>query len=232
MTDVVVQTPDGPVAAVLEVPSGKGPWPAVVVLHDAVGLSEDIRNNVKRLADQGYLALAPDLYSRGGRARCITRVFKELLTQKGRAFDDILAARDTLTSRDDCAGTVGVVGFCMGGRFSLLVAPKGFDAAAPFYPAPLPRKLDEALEGVCPLVVSLGKRDPMLIGAGPKLEKALERNGVAHDVKSYDGCGHSFANEMPGQPFLKVTGFGYNAEATEDAWRRIFAFFGTHLAAS
>ena len=64
-------------------------------------------------------------YSRGGRARCIARVFRELLTQRGRALEDIFAARDHVQSMPECTGSVGVVGFCMGGQFALLMAPKG-----------------------------------------------------------------------------------------------------------
>ncbi|WP_237086222.1 dienelactone hydrolase family protein, partial [Mycobacterium tuberculosis] len=51
------------------------------------------------------------------------------------------------------------------------------------------------------------------------------------DIKSYPGAGHSFANKLPGQPLVRIAGFGYNEAATEDAWRRVFEFFGQHLRA-
>ncbi|MDT5344400.1 MAG: carboxymethylenebutenolidase [Mycobacterium sp.] len=57
----------------------------------------------------------------------------------------------------------------------------------------------------------------------------LDQNGIINDVKSYPQAGHSFANELPAQPLLRITGFGYNHAATEDAWARVFAFFGEHL---
>jgi len=63
---------------------------------------------------------------------------------------------------------------------------------------------------------------------GKLLSKVLDDKGVTNDVKTYQ-AGHSFANKLPAQPLLRITGFGYNAEATEDAWARVFAFFGEHL---
>ena len=67
------------------------------------------------------------------------------------------------------------------------------------------------------------------LGAANRLRKKLNAKGIPNDVKSYPGVGHSFANQLPAQPLLRVLGFGYNDEATEDAWRRVFAFFGEHL---
>ena len=223
-----VDTPAGQIEAVLEVPEGEGPWPGVVVVHDMVSLSDDIRKITRMIADQGYLAIAPNLYSRGGTIRCVRRVIKELWAHEGRSIDDLLAAREVLATRADCTGAIGIAGFCMGGGFALVLAPRGFDAAAPFYPS-LPPKYDDLVEGACPIVASFGKRDPVLRGAGPKLEATLERKGIPHDVKTYDGVGHSFANKYPGGPLLKIAGFNYDPEVSADAWQRVFAFFGTHL---
>jgi len=229
VTTMTLPCPDGPIDALLDVPDGAGPFPGVVVIHDAVGYGPDKASVSRRIADAGYLALTPNLYARGGRARCITRVFRELLTQRGRALDDILAARDHLQSRPECTGTVGVAGFCMGGRFTLILAPQGFAAAAPFYGTPLPRRLEQVLTGACPIVASFGRRDLTGIGAGDRLQRAADHHGLTTDIKVYPEAGHSFANELPAQPLLRIAGFGYNAEATEDAWARVFAFFGEHL---
>src|SRR5690625_2497683 len=118
MTTIDLATPAGPIEALLDIPAGTGPWPGVVVIHDAVGYAADMEAISERIASAGYLALSPKLYSRGGRARCITRVFRELLTQRGRALDDIMAARDHLLGMPECSGAVGIAGFCMGGQFS------------------------------------------------------------------------------------------------------------------
>lgn len=228
MADAQVQTPQGDIRAALEVPDGSGPWPGVVVLHDALGLGDDIRGIARRVADAGYLAIAPDLYSRGGAVRCTRTVFGDLIRRRGRTVDDILAARDHLAARPDCTGTIAVAGFCLGGGFALLVSPQGFGAAAPFYPS-LPGSFEKVLDDACPIVASFGKRDPINIGGEQKLRKGLDARGIEHDVKTYDGVGHSFANRMPAQPLVRVAGFGYDDDATEDAWQRVFAFFGTHL---
>jgi carboxymethylenebutenolidase len=230
VTSIKIDTPDGPIDALLSVPDGQGPWPGVVVIHDAIGYGPDNSSTSARIAAAGFVAITPNLYSRGGRARCITRVFRELLSQRGRALDDILAARDHVQAMPQCTGSIGVVGFCMGGQFALVMAPKGFGAVAPFYGTPLPRHLSDALDGACPIVASFGRRDPIGRGAGARLSEVVEDKGIPADIKVYPDAGHSFANELPGQPLLRITGFGYNAAATEDAYRRVFAFFHEHLA--
>ena len=228
MADAQVQTPAGEIRAALEIPTGTGPWPGVVVLHDAFGLGDDIRNISRRIADAGYLAIAPDLYSRGGAVRCTRTVFRDLIRREGRTVDDILAARDHLAAREDCTGKVAVAGFCLGGGFALVVSPKGFGAAAPFYPS-LPSSFEKVIDGACPIVASFGSRDLININGEKKLRKGLDARGIEHDLKTYGGAGHGFANKLAGQPFARVVGFGYNEQATEDAWSRVFAFFGSHL---
>jgi carboxymethylenebutenolidase len=226
---IKVNTPDGEIDALLATPEGQGPWPGVVVVHDAIGYARDNESISRRIAAAGYLAIMPDLYSRGGRARCVRRVFRELLTQRGRALDDIIAARDHLQAMPQCTGAVGIAGFCMGGQFTLVMSPKGFGASAPFYGTPLPRNLSATLDGACPIVASFGRRDPLGVGAPARLRKVVEDNGITADIKVYPHAGHSFANQLPGQPLLRITGFGYNEAATEDAWSRVFSFFGEHL---
>ncbi|GAC1409565.1 MAG: dienelactone hydrolase family protein [Mycobacterium sp.] len=232
MKTMKIDTPGGPIDALVSIPEGQGPWPGVVVVHDAIGYGPDNGSTSARIASAGFVAITPNLYSRGGRVRCITRVFRELLTQRGRALDDILAARDHVQSLPQCTGSVGIVGFCMGGQFALVMAPKGFGASAPFYGTPLPRRLSQTLEGACPIVASFGRRDPMGRGAPERLREVAENTGIATDIKVYPDAGHSFANKLPAQPLLRITGFGYHEAATEDAYRRVFAFFNEHLAGS
>lgn len=228
MTDIDVAGPHGTMTAALELPIGDGPWPGVVVVHDVAGLSPDIRRITRLVADHGFVALAPNLYSAGGRVQCVRTIVREILAREGPGVDNILAARATLADRSDCTGSVGVVGFCLGGGFALAVSPKGFDASAPFYPSVLPL-YDRLTEGACPIVASFGSRDPINPGNAGRLRKTLERKGIPHDIKTYPGVGHSFANQVPGQPFLRVSGFGYDEEASADAFARVFAFFNEHL---
>jgi carboxymethylenebutenolidase len=230
MTTIEIDTPDGPIDALLSTPPGKGPWPGVVVIHDAFGYSPDKKSTNDRIAKAGYVAITPNMYARGGRVRCITRVMRELMTQRGRALDDILASRDYLQSLPDCTGQVGIAGFCMGGQFALVMSPKGFGASAPFYGAPLPKNLSATLDGACPIVASFGGRDPLGKGAPEKLREVTAAKQITADIKVYPGVGHSFANTLPAQPLLRISGFGYDQAATDDAWGRVFSFFGEHLA--
>jgi carboxymethylenebutenolidase len=222
----------GDVKAHLAVPPvGAGPWPGVVVLHESFGLNDDIRQQADRLAAAGYLALAPDLYSAGGAWRCIRATFRALTVGHGKAFDDIEAARTWLAGREDCTGRIGVIGFCMGGGFALLTAASGFAASAPNY-AHLPKDLDGVLEGACPVVASYGAKDKTLRGTAAKLESALERAGVEHDVHEYPDAGHSFLNRHdlgPGGALLRVAGIGYHEPSAEHAWGRILRFLDVHL---
>lgn len=216
----------------LALPEGPGPWPGAVVLHEVFGLNADIRRQADRLASLGYLALAVDLYSAGGAARCLVRTFRSLARGEGPALGDIDAARAALLERDDCTGRVGVIGFCQGGGFALLAASRGFDAAAVSY-GPLPRDPAAALKGACPVVASFGGRDLPLRGAAGRLERALTELEVPHDVKEYPGAGHSFMNEGTLGPLHlveRVVGLNYDPAAADDAWGRIQTFFAKHLA--
>jgi carboxymethylenebutenolidase len=219
-------------AFVARPPAGEGPWPGVVVIHEVFGLIDDIREHTTRIAAAGYLAVAPDLFRGRAAARCMLGTFRALSAGRGRQFDDIDAVRRELAAREDCTGRVGVIGFCMGGGFALIMAARGFDASAPNY-AHLPKDLDGALQGACPIVASYGGRDRSLRGTAGTLEAALERVGVEHDVKEYPDAGHSFLSRHPVGPFgplvLRVTGVGYDQPSAEDAWNRIFGVFRAHL---
>lgn len=208
--------------------AGPGPWPGVVVVHDVFGMTDDLKSITERFATAGYLAVAPNLYSRGG-PRCVQTVFRSMLAGTGRPFEDIDAARGMLAARSDCTGKVGVAGFCLGGGFALVAASKGFDASAPYY-GRLPNDLS-VLDNACPIVASFGGKDRSLRGAAAKLEATLTEAGVPHDVKEYPRAGHSFANRMAGplNALAQVVGFGYDHEASEDAWRRVLGFFDQYL---
>jgi carboxymethylenebutenolidase len=230
MTNIEYDCPAGPLPAYLAVPSGGGPWPGVVVIQDAAGMTADLRRITDRFASNGYLALAPALYRRGHKLRCVVNTMRSLQGH-GPAVDDLIAARAHLAADDRCTRKVGVVGFCMGGGFCLLLAPRGvFDAAAPNYGA-LPKDFDARRS--CPVVASYGAKDRMLPGAAAKLEAVLTDAGVPHDVKEYPDVGHSFMNEFPipsvFQFVERAAGFAFSEPEAEDAWRRILAFFGEHL---
>ena len=216
---------------------GEGPHPGVVVLHESFGLNDDIRRIAARFAAEGYTALAPDLYSHGRRLACLTRVLADMVSERvGREVADVHATREALAAAADVdPARIAVAGFCQGGGFALIAATRpGFCAAAVNYGVvPSDRS---ALDGACPVVGSYGARDRIV---GPAMARRLEQHlsalGVPHDVKTYDGAGHSFLSRVEGGWQGRLASLpspmhvGYDEVAAADAWRRMLAFFAEHV---
>jgi carboxymethylenebutenolidase len=233
--EVRVSLPGGKqLRAAVSRPAGDGPFPGVLVLHEIFGLNNDMRRIADRLAGEGYVALAPDLYSHGNKALCLTRVLVETFTARDRGgLDDIEAARAHLAARPDVdSNRIAVVGFCQGGGFALAFAARGGLRAAAVNYGRVPKQ-QGALAKVCPVVASYGREDKMLLPDSERLQKYLTALGIPHDVKVYEGVGHSFMSydnvptwmaRLPSP--MRV---GYDEEKSEDAWRRILAFFAEHL---
>lgn len=235
MPDVIYEAaPERDLRAYLAPPRGEGPWPGVVVVMDALGLSDDIRLAADRLATAGFLAFAPDLYSGRG-IRCVLATLSASRSGRGETYEDIEAARRWLGAREDCTGKLGIIGFCMGGAFALLSAPRyAFSVASVNY-GEVPADAVQRLAGACPIVASYGARDRGLRGRAQRLENALQTLGIEHDVKEYPDAGHSFMNRINVGPGLgqlvKFIGLDYRHESAEDSWRRILDFFDAHLRA-
>jgi carboxymethylenebutenolidase len=234
MSDITYPVGAGSWPGYLAVPSGsQGPWPAVVVIHEAFGLNDDIRGKADEFARHGYLALAPDLFGGKSWIRCIRSAFVQLRAGRGPAFEALDAAREFLVARSDCTGKAGVIGFCLGGGFALLCAPRpGFGVASVNY-GDVPKNAEAALAGACPVVGSFGGRDPMGTEPPERLQRALAVLEVPHDVHVYPGSGHRFMTESrgAGAVFARLGRMSYQPADATDSWQRIFAFFGRYLQA-
>lgn len=195
MTDATIPAPAGDLSAYLATPAGTGPWPGVVVIHDIVGMSTDLRRQADWLAGAGFLAAAPDLYRGGNKLACVVSFVRDAT----RPLGDVDAVRTWLSDRDDCTGRIGVIGFCMGGGYALALAPgRGFAASSTNYGG-CPDGAERLLAGACPIVGSYGGKDrsPMGYRAAGRLERALAANGVDHDIKVYPEASHGFLNNHP-----------------------------------
>jgi carboxymethylenebutenolidase len=207
----------------LVVPTGIGPHPGVVVVHEAFGLNDNIRDICARFAEQGYAALGVDLFDGRNRVVCMARMFIGGMIGKLDYFGvpALKAALGRLADRPEVeSGRLGAIGFCLGGSVVLTWActENRLTAIAPYYgTAPRPR---EAIRRLCPVVGSWPDRD-FTTKAARILETELTAASVPHDIKVYPGTKHAFFNDE-----LSKT---YDAVAAADSWERVIAFFDEHV---
>jgi carboxymethylenebutenolidase len=231
-SQVQVKTPDGVMPAYLAEPTAPGRHPAVIVVMEAFGLNHNIEEISRRIAGEGYVALAPDVYYRwpDNKAR-----YDELpkaigLMQKlddKKIVADVGAALDFLAARPNVnAAKTGITGFCMGGRISFLVAeelPDRIAASAPFYGGGIAGLLGKADRIKAPLQLFFGDRDAFIPQDQVKaIDAKLRELKKSYKLENYAGADHGFfCNERA----------SYNEKAASDAWTKLRAFFKQHLAA-
>jgi carboxymethylenebutenolidase len=224
-------------------PPREGGRPAIVVIHEAGGLGEHIRDVVDRFANIGYVSLGVDLYTREGGPPPmddIQAMMERLFSiSDATVLGDLEGAADHLQAREDVSGKVGCIGFCMGGRYTLLFACSshrldaavdcwgGFidkatleDRSTPARPTP---PLELAGELHCPLMAAIGAEDqnpsPVL---GEQLRERASASGKEVIVDVYDDAGHAFfADYRP----------SYRPGPAAKLWGRIVPFLERHLRA-
>ncbi|PAP76941.1 dienelactone hydrolase family protein [Rubrivirga marina] len=198
--------------------------PGVIVIQEWWGLNENIEAMARRLAAQGYAALAVDLY--GGQVATTPdsamAFMREAMSREDALTDNVRQAYAFLA---DSLGAprVGSIGWCFGGMWSLrtaLALPDQLDAAVIYYGRPVTEADRLAALSMPVLALFGGADDSIPADTVAAFDRALAEAGVAHTVHTYPGAAHAFANP---------SGQAYDAEAAEDAWARTTAFLAEHL---
>jgi carboxymethylenebutenolidase len=225
-TLVTIPQPDGrgnPLKGYLVRPS-QTPARGVLLLHEAYGLNDNMRDLTHRFAEAGYFALAADLFSDGNRILCMFRAFYGLLVAplKNSTTDKVRTVFHFLQNVEGVdRSRVGAIGFCLGGSFALQLACVDDSVRAISVVSGQNPRPQDALKRSCPVVGSYAQGD-FTQGAARTLDLVLDEYNVPHDIKIYDGGIHSLMN----------TGArNYNPVIAADAWQRTLAFFDKHLSA-
>jgi carboxymethylenebutenolidase len=215
---------DETVQGMLYTPQGKGPFPALIVIHEWWGLDDWVKEQASRFADAGYVALAIDLYR--GKSTANPEEAHELMrgVPEDRAQRDLRAAFDYLKSRKDVQpARIGAIGWCMGGGYSLDVALEEPTLAADVIHYGHLATESESLKKIkAPVLGIFGAQDK---GIPPddvkKFEEAMKQQGKHIEIKIYPDAGHAFENP--------VNKDRYRPEDAADAWKRTLAFLDSHL---
>ena len=240
-TDLTV--PDGTMVTFSYKPTGDQSHPAVIVIQEAFGVNDHIKDVAQRFAAEGYFTTAPDLFHRSGRNKTATMgdmdaaaKLREGMTDDG-IVDDLNAVVAHLKSNPSVDGEhIGIVGYCMGGRVSFLAAVKvqGLSAAVVYYggnilprpgaPATGPVLLDQAASIPCPILGFFGDQDQAIPPENVrKIEGTLKRLGKDVQIHTYADAGHGFFCDARAS---------YNEAAAKDAWPKTLSFFEKHLTGS
>jgi carboxymethylenebutenolidase len=234
MRDVTIQTPQGDMPAAVAEPAG-APAGGIVVIQEAFGVNAHIRDIARRLADAGYLAIAPALFHRNGSPtfeydgdmKDLMPVFQSLT---GSTVDnDVAGAVGWLTDQGIAMERMGIVGFCMGGTVALHSATvHPFGAAVSFYGggvaegrfgmAPL---VDQAPDLLAPWLGLYGDQDHGIpVDQVEALRAAAATAAAETEVVRYPDADHGFNCDVRAS---------YHADSAADAWARTLAWFERHL---
>jgi carboxymethylenebutenolidase len=226
---IALPTEDGTFGAYVARP-GVEPAPVVIVLQEIFGVNADIREMCDELAEQGFIAIAPDLFwrtrpgldlnswSEAEWAEALA-IYKSYDLNKG--IGDVRVAIEAARTIDGSSGKVGVMGFCLGGLMSFLTAARSkVDAAVEYYGGETENYLSEASVVKTPLLMHLGEEDEYISKVAQKKIKAAFSGILNVEIYSYVGCSHAFARH---------TGAHYDAAAAGLAHERTLVFFSKNL---
>lgn len=229
-----LDTPDGKMDVYEARPKDGAPRPGIIVLMEAFGLNGHIKDVAERIAREGYVAGAPDLYHREPERLAAYKELQKAIglmnkLQDPKVMADVGAVISHLKSQGYVKeGAIGVTGFCMGGRFTYLSAAhhnKDVKATVAYYgggiPMGKPSPLERTGEINCPIYLFFGGKDPLIPQEHvEKINQALAGNGKTFTVKVYPEATHGFfCNERE----------SYNAQAAQDSWEKFKSFFAQHL---
>lgn len=213
----------GDMKAFMAYPKSGKKFPAVIVIHENRGLVPHIRDVTRRMAAEGFLALAPDALSPvGGTPEDVSNVgekFKQLVPEQ--TTKNFVAAVKYLKTHPMSNGKVGCTGFCWGGAMTNQVAVNSpdLDAAVPYYgmpPAP-----EDVSKIKAPVMAHYAGNDERINAAVPAFEEALKKNGKEYQIFFYEGAQHAFNNDSNKER--------YNEQAAKLAWGRTVGFFKEKL---
>ena len=213
--------------AFVAAPQTKDKRPAIIIVQEWWGLTDHIKDLARRYAAEGYVAVAPDLYSRLGHALTTDageagKLMNALKQEDGLA--DLNATVTYLKSVPEVdEAQIGITGFCMGGSYALMlpcVNPE-IKAAVPFY-GQVPNPDTPIQKLACPVLYFYGEDDGWITKADvQRLAAALKKYNKVGEIKSYPSAPHAFFRDT--DPSV------YRPEAAKDAWARTKSFFKQHL---
>ena len=218
-------SPKGKVSGYLVRAKGTTKRPAVIVIHENRGLNPHLEDVARRLATEGYIALAPDLLSVSGGTPASEDAARDLHTKTNREdmIVEAVAAITFLKGHAESTGKVGAVGFCFGGGVVNRMATDSPDLAAgvPYYGAQPPA--DKVAAVKAPLLLQYAENDDNINKGIADFETALKANNKKYTKHIYPGTQHAFNNDTGGAR--------YNKAAADLAWGRTLAFFSENLGA-
>jgi carboxymethylenebutenolidase len=234
-TTIRLRTGEGEMKCHQAQPRGQGKFPAVIVVMEAFGLNDHIKDVTERVAAEGYVAIAPDLYYRESpnvvgydQLQEAIALMQRLDAEK--VLVDLQHVITHLKTQSFVYGDrIGITGFCMGGTIAFLAAcrcPADIKAAVPFYGGSIAdasptAPLNAAGDLQAPVLCFFGEKDPYIpLSQVHKIEETLRALGISSEVKVYAGAEHGFFCDERAS---------YHPEAAQDAWEKTKAWFATYL---